>query len=63
MEPLTTGHWINSSNDLKLALYLVCVAFVCNHSGHVLLPVLLFINADAFSHHLKATVGEDEGDV
>lgn len=60
MEPLTTGHWINSSNDLKLG---VCVAFVCNHSGHVLLPVLLFINADAFSHHLKTTVGEDERDV
>lgn len=40
MEPLTIGHWINSSNDLKLGLYLICLAFVCNHSGHVLLPVL-----------------------
>lgn len=66
MEPLTTGHWINSSNDLKLGVYVVFVAFV------VLVALLKFdqkqnrkehVNADAFCHHLKATAGEDERDV
>lgn len=28
MEPLTTGHWINSSNDLKLGVYVVFVVLV-----------------------------------
>lgn len=28
MEPLTTGRWINSSNDLKLGVYVVFVVLV-----------------------------------
>lgn len=53
MEPLTTGHWISSSNDLELAIDV----------GFVGLVAMRRVSADALCPHLKATVGDDERDV